>query len=229
MGWCVSSKTMNRYLDGEMPERAKERVREHLAECERCARAYESLRALEEAIRREAPTAGETPDVAGRVVGELQRRGAFLKARVAAGKRRLLGEGLWSGRMVAALSVAASFLLILGVAMNYVTNRDWTGRTEPVLADAERVLVRLVYVDPAEQAGRLAWAREEARKLSLPQRLAKVRGEAEPGWAGDLAPLETLFTVLAGGQPLPPEMADQLSGGALLERTARLHQNLLPG
>lgn len=229
MGGCVLRKTMNQYFDGDLPDRAAARVRDHLAECERCARAYESLQALERAIRREAPAPGETPELAARVVDELHRRGAFLRARVAAGKRRLLGESLWSVRMAAALSVAASLLVIVGAAMNHLTNREWASRTEPVLADAERVLVRLVYVDPADQALRLAWAREEAKKLALPDRLAKVRGEAEAGWAGDLAPIETMFAALAGGDPLPPEMAAQLSRGELLDRTARLHRNLLPG
>jgi len=229
MGACVPTKTMNQYLDGEIPDRAAARVREHLAECERCARAYESLRALEEAIRRGAPRTSETPNLAARVVEELHRRGAFFRARVASGKRRLCGESLWSVRMAAALSVAASLLVMAGVAVNHLASVGWAGRTEPVLADAERILVRLVYVDPADEARRLAWAREESRKLALPERLAKARDEAEAGWAGDLAPLETMFAALAAGEPLPAEMAAQLSKGELLERTARLHRNLLPG
>jgi anti-sigma factor RsiW len=55
MSWCVSRKTISQYLDGELPDRVAQRVREHLAECDRCARAYETLRALEEAIRQDPP------------------------------------------------------------------------------------------------------------------------------------------------------------------------------
>jgi len=228
MSWCVSSKTMSRYLDGELPDRAAARVRQHLVECERCARAYESLRALDEALRHNPPQA-EAPNLAERVVAELHRRGAFFKARIAADKRRMLGGRFLTVRMAALVSVAASLLVFVAVGFNHLTGGDWARRTEPVLADAERVLVRLVYVDPADEAVRLAWARDEARRLGLAERLAQARDGAGPGWAGHLAPLETMFAALAAGNPLPPEMAAQLSGGELLERAARLHRDLLPG
>jgi anti-sigma factor RsiW len=197
---------MSQYLDGELPERVGERVRRHLEECQACAEAFESMRAMDEALRRDVPAAGETPNLADRVVSELRGRGAFFKARV-----------------------AASLLVMAGVVLDSLTSDRWASRTEPVLADAERVLVRLVYVDAAEESQRLAWAREEVRKLALPQRLAHVRGEARAAWAGDLAPLEATFTVLAAGEPLSPELADQLTRGELLERAARLHRNLMPG
>lgn len=227
MGWCVSRKTISQYLDGELPDRVAQRVREHLAECDRCARAYETLRALEEAIRQDPPAA-TPPNLAARVVDELRRRGAFLKARIAAARDRVLGGRFFTVRMAAALSVAASLVVFCGLALDHVTCRDWARRTEPVLADAERVLVRLVYVDPAEEAHRLAWAREEARNLALPERLARARGEAEPTWAGNLAPLETMFVLLAGEDPISPEMGAKLNQGELLERAARLHRDLMP-
>jgi hypothetical protein len=107
------------------------------------------------------------------------------------------------------------------------------------VADAERVLVRLVFVDPSdavaakaqaqEEASRLVWAREESRKLALSARLAEARSGASPAVAQDLAYLETTFTLLADGRPLPPNLEADLKEGGALARAKRLHESLAPG
>ena len=187
------------------------------------------MRALDSAIRGAAHTLGDAPDVASRVTDDLRRRGAFFKARVTAGKRRMFGESLMSGRMVAALAVAAGILMLGVSGADYVTRRDWARQTAPVLADAERVLVRLVYVGKADDRGRLAWAREETKKLALPERFVEARSRAEPTWAKDLAPLETTFALLASGDRLPPQLVAQLTDGQLLGRATRLRETLARG
>jgi len=226
---CPNDKTLSRYLDGELSADAAARLREHLRVCARCAERYERIRAVEEAVRADVDASAEVPDLAPRVTAELGRRGAFLRARVAAGKRRLFGEGLRSWRMLAALSAAAGLVLIATAGMDWVTRRHWVRQTEPVLADAERVLVRLVYVRRDDTGRRLAWARDQTRKLDLVQRLSDARSAAEPAWHRDLGPLETTFALLAREDPLPPRLVDQLCGGELLGRTSRLRESLARG
>lgn len=186
------------------------------------------MRSVDESLR-SPPAARQTPDIAERVSAELQRRGAFFRARVAAARERVFGEGLLTLRMAASVAVAAS-ILALGVwGLDWVSRAEWALRTEPVLADAERVLVRLVYADEAGNAERLAWARREARKLAMPERLAEVRSRADAAVAGDLASLEAAFAVLSRGDSLPPDLAAQLAGGDLLFRASRLRRALAGG
>jgi len=229
MGECASDRTLSRYLDGDLPPPAAARVRAHVAACRRCRQRLAEMRALDDAIRAAAALPADAPDVASRVTDGLRRRAAFFKARVAAGKRRVFGDSLASGRMVAALAVAAGILMLGVSGADYVTRRDWARQTAPVLADAERVLVRLVYVENPEDSSRLAWARKEARKLALPERFLEARSHAQPGWARDLAPLETTFALLASGGPLPPQLVAQLSDGELLGRATRLREALTWG
>ncbi len=226
---CPSDKALSRYLDGELSGAAAGRLREHLRGCPRCAERHERLRAVDEAVRADAGPPAEVPDLARRVTGDLGRRGAFLRARVAAGKRRLFGDGLRSWRMLAALSAAAGLVLIAMAGMDWVIRRQWVRQTEPVLADAERVLVRLVYVERGETGRRLAWARDQTRKLDLAQRLSSARSGAGPAWHRDLGPLETTFTLLARADPLPPRLVERLCGGELLGRTSRLRESLARG
>jgi len=228
MGRCVSRKTMNRYLDDELPPSAAEGVRAHLDTCESCRREAQRLHALEKAVRCAAGPSAEAPDMAARVTEELRRRGAFFKARVAAARRRVLGDSLLSVRTVAALGVAATLVLMAAAGADHLTRAAWARRTDPILADAERVLVRLVYVRPGGERT-LEWAREEAKKLALSQRLAEARSGAGPAWSGDLAPLETTFTMLAQGQALPPDVLARLTDGELLKRTTDLRGRLSSG
>jgi len=226
MGWCLSHKAINQYLDGELSPRVAERVEEHLAGCPRCAEVLEDLRGADAALRRASPAAQPVPDIASRVTAELHRRGAFLKARVAAGNRRLFGSSPVAVQMAGAVAVAALVLLTVGLAMSHVTKQRWVGRAEPVLKDTELVLVQLVHVDVSR---RVAMARDESKRLGLSERLASVVGQAEPAWAGDLAPLEQTFRLLAEDQPLPPDLVARLNDGELLDRTIRLRQSLLRG
>jgi len=229
MGECASDSTLSQYLDGDLSPPAAETVRMHVAGCRRCRERLAEMRALDDAIRSDAHAPAGPPDVASRVTDDLRRRGAFFRARVAAGKRRMFGDSLVSGRMLAALAVAAGILMLAAAGVDHVTRRNWARRTAPVLADAERVLVRLVYVERSEKSRRLAWARDESKKLALPERLIEARSRAEPAWAKDLAPLEATFTLLASGGPLPPQLVAQLSDGQLLGRATRLRENLARG
>jgi len=229
MGHCPNDKTLSQYLDGELSPGAADCVRRHLAACDECAARYGRLHGLDDVLRSGATASGEAPDVASRVVSELGRRGAFFRARVAADKRRLLGTGLASWRMGAAVAAAVGIVLLGMAGMDYVTRWQWVRRTEPVLADAERILVRLVYVRSEDESHRLSWARDETRKLELAERLGKARSEAEPLWARDLAALETTFALLAGDEPVPENVVGQLSGGALLAQASRLRETLAHG
>ena len=229
MSGCASQRTLSVYLDGELSLAAAQRLRAHLAVCEGCRRALEGLQALDEAVRRQATPVAETPDVAARVTAELGGRGAFFKARLRAGRRRIFGESMVSLRMATALALAAGIVLVAAVGMERVTRDRWARRTAPVLADAEQVLVRLVYVKRGEEVGRMAWARDEARKLDLSPRLAEVRLHAGRVWSKDLAPLEATFAILAGNRPLPPDLAAQLSDGDLLAQATRLREDLAAG
>jgi len=229
MGECAGDRTLSRYIDGDLTPAAADKVGSHVAACDRCRQRLDEMRALDDALCGDADPLAGTPDLASRVTGDLGRRGAFFKARVTAGKRRLFGDSLVSGRMVAALAVAAGILMLGAAGVDHVTRRNWARKTEPVLADAERVLVRLVFVEGPEDSRRLAWAREEARHLALPERFLEARSGAEPAWAKDLAPLETTFTLLAGGGPLPAQLIAQLTGGELLGRATRLRETLARG
>ncbi|MFO8014096.1 MAG: anti-sigma factor [Phycisphaerae bacterium] len=229
MNPCPDDKTLNRYLDGEVGPRRAARVRGHLAQCERCARRYADLRGVEEAVRTAEDEPARVPDLAARVTGDLARRGAFFRARIAAGRRRLFGRWLLSWRMLGAV-MAAAVIVTLGFAgMDHLTQRQWARRTGPVLADAERVLVRHVYVTNEAEPDRLARAREEVRSLDLARRLDEVQASAEPAWARDLAPLAVTFTLMAEDDPLPEPIVHRLSDGGLLARACRLRETLARG
>jgi hypothetical protein len=226
---CPDEKTLNRYLDGELGPRRAARVREHLAQCERCASRYADLRGVEEAVRTGDDGAAAVPDLADRVTGDLSRRGAFFRARIAAGRRRLFGQWVLSWRMLGAV-VAAAMIVTVGFAgMDYLTQRQWACRTGPVLADAERVLVRLVYVKNEAEPQRLARAREEVRNLDLARRMDEVQSTAQPAWARDLAPLADTFSLMAEDEPLPEPLVHRLSDGELLARACRLRETLARG
>ena len=226
---CADDRTLSQYLDGDLTPAPAERIAAHVAACDRCRERLDKMRALDGAIRADPDPPADPPDVASRVTNDLRRRGAFFTARVAAGRRRLFGDSLASARMLAALAVAAGIVMLATAGLDHVTRRNWARRTAPVLADAERVLVRLVYVEGHRDGPRLAWARQEVKKLALPERLLDVRSRAEPAWAKDLAPLEATFTLLAGDSPLPPLLVAQLSGGELLGRATRLRETLALG
>lgn len=229
MSACPDEKTLNRYLDGELAGRRAARLRSHLAQCERCARRYADLRGVEEAVRSAEDESATVPDLAACVTGDLARRGAFFRARIAAGRRRLFGQWLLSWRMLGAV-VAAAVIVTLGAAgMDYMTQRQWARRTRPVLADAERILVRLVYVKNEAEPERLARAREEVRSLDLARRLGEAQSSADPGWARDLAPLAATFILLADNEPLPEPLVHRLSDGQLLARACRLRETLTRG
>jgi len=229
MGPCPDDKTLSRYLDGELAQRRAARLREHLARCDRCAQRYEDLRRIEQAVLATPGEPAAVPDLASRVTGDLARRGAFFRARIAAGKRRLFGQWVLSWRMLGAVAAAVA-IVVLGLAgMDYVTRQQWARETGPVLADAERVLVRLVYVKNESEPQRLARARDEVRKLDLAKRLGQARSSAEPGWARDLAPLATTFSLMAEEEPLPAGLVHRLSGGELLTRACRLRETLACG
>jgi anti-sigma factor RsiW len=216
------------YLDDRLPPATAARVRAHVAECAACARTLDEMRRVDDVVRKATVPSAEVPDLAGRVTEELSRRGAFLSARVAAGKRRLFGE-VPVGRTAAALAAAAVLLVAAFIGLDRLTRDSWARRAAPVVADAERVLVRLVYVEAPQEASRLAWARDETRKLALSARLAETRQGASPLLADDLAYLEEAFARLADGQPLPPALWTQLSDGEALQRVAYVRDRLADG
>jgi hypothetical protein len=228
VGRCMTSKTRSRYLDGDLPPAASLDVEAHVAECPACERALAEMKDLDALVRRTAPAATNTPDVAGRVTADLRRRGAFLGARVAARRRKLFGESrnLRFGA-AAALASAACVVIIVVLGNYYPSTGAWDRRTAPVVADAERVLVRLVNVStPDEERTRMAWAREEVRKLGLSDRLAEARAGAKPAVAGDLAYLENAFLRLTAEEPLPSTLQAELTSGDVLERAVRVRDTL---
>ena len=232
MGRCVDGKVLGQYMDGELSPVAAERVRAHVAGCAVCADALQELRAVEDALRQRLPDrqagvpTGRTPDLAKRVTADLRRRGAFLAARISAGKRRLVGDRVPLGRAVAVVSLAASILVLAFAGFDILSRNEWARRTAPVVADAERVLVRLVRVDPAEQEEALARARREAENLALPERLADTRAGADTNLVLDLGSLQRAFALLTAERDLPPELVAQLHRGDLLEHTERLRESL---
>jgi len=221
----VPKKVLSRYVDGDLAEAEADRVRRHVEGCPVCAAGVEKMRAVDEAIRREA-TVGALPDVAGPVTADLAGRGAFLGARIAAGRRRLFGERTAGGRLAAVASLAALIVVLTLAGMDYATREEWKRQTEPVLADAQRVLVRLVLVDREEQQAAFARARELARDLALSQRLADARAGAKADEAEELDALGRAFARLAEGGELAPELVAQLERGDLLRRAERLREDL---
>ncbi|MCX5674566.1 MAG: zf-HC2 domain-containing protein [Planctomycetota bacterium] len=228
MGRCVAGKMLSCYLDDRLPPAMAARVGAHLAECAACARALDEMRSVDDVVRKATVPSAEVPDLAGRVTEDLSRRGAFLAARVAAGKRRLFGE-VPVARAAGVLAAAAVLLVAVFIGLDRLSCDRWSRRAAPVVADAERVLVRLVYVEAPQEASRLAWARDETRKLALSSRLAETRQGAAPSLADDLAYLEEAFARLADGQPLPPALWTQLSDGEALQRVAHLRDWLADG
>lgn len=225
MGCCMSKAVLSRYLDGETSPAVADRVGRHVAACPLCARALEELRSVDAAIRREVGP-GAVPDLAGRVAGDLEARGALWAARIAAGKRRLFGERVPIGRAAAVLSAAAAIVLAALVGLDYLNRQAWERRSEPVLADARRVLVHLVLVTPEEQEQALVRARALTRELALAQRLAALESGADAGRAGDLGDLASAFARLAGEADLEPELRAVLERGDLLRQTDRLRESL---
>jgi anti-sigma factor RsiW len=225
----VASKTLSRYLDGDLSPAASRDVEAHLAECPACERALAEMKALDDVVRRAGPSTAEAPDVAGRVTADLRRRGAFLRARVTSRRRRFFGETrLTLGAVAAAVSAACVVIALMATA-DSSPGGAWSRRTAPVVADAERVLVRLVNVPtPDEERTRLAWARQEARKLDLSDRLAEARAGAQPALAGDLAYLENTFQELTREEPLSSALHEELTSGNVLERAVRVRDTLQP-
>jgi len=228
MDRCVAGKALSQYLDGELDPAAEAEVDRHVTACPACASALDRMEAVEAAVRGQAAPGGETPDLASRVTAELRGRGEFFVARVAAGRRRVLGERSVGARMAASFALAAVVVACAVTGLDWSTRRAWVRRTEPVLADAERVLVRLVLVDlEAEaQAQALARAREQSREFALSERLAEVRAGAGAAVADDLAYLETTFSLLAGGRPLPADLVAALAQGEVLKRAERVRESL---
>ena len=224
MGRCMSAKLLSRYLDDDLVPTARREVQEHMAACAACRRRLLEMEAMDEAVRRSARDSGEAPDVSERVVGELRHRGAFVRARMAAGRRQVFGGSLLTARMAGALAAAAVLLVVTLLGTTYLTHEAWARRTAPVMVDARKVLVRLVAVEsPSDAETRLVGARETARELDLSDRLAQVRLGADPALAGDLTYLETTFTLLARGDPLPAGLqADLQTGEALGRAEARV-------
>jgi anti-sigma factor RsiW len=226
---CVTAKTLSRYLDGDLPPAVSREVQAHLAECRACERALGQMKALDDVVRQAGTRPSEAPDVAGRVTAELGRRGAFLRARITDRKRTLFGESRLTLPVAASLLVAACVVMAVLAGVDHASRGAWNRRTAPVVADAERVLVRLVNVaTPDEERARLAWARQEARKLGLPDRLAEARSGAKPALACDLAYLENTFTLLVREEPLPSTLQAELAAGDVLERVVRVRDNLQP-
>jgi anti-sigma factor RsiW len=227
VGRCVTAKTLSRYMDGDLPSETVRDVDAHVAQCAVCRQTLAEMRAMDEAVRQSAVVPGEVPDVAAGVTAELRRRGAFWRARVTTGKRRIFGEGNgWLPTGIALMAAASLAVAILG-GMDWLTRDAWNRRTAPVVADAERVLVRLVRMDsPADGQARMVWARQEARKLALPDRLAEARQGASPAFSSDLAYLQTAFAMLAREEPLPSALQDQLKDGDALQRAVRLREVL---
>lgn len=52
---CIAERRLGAYLDGELPVRAARRIERHIAGCDACRRAFESLGALRAALRDAAP------------------------------------------------------------------------------------------------------------------------------------------------------------------------------
>lgn len=226
MGRCVAHKTLSEYADGELTPRAADEVRCHLVECTKCSGALAAMQETEAVVRCHISVEVQVPDLSSRVTEELRQRGEFFLARVAAGKRRVFGERSVSMRMAASIALAAAILVVAVAGLDYASRREWARRTDPVLADAERVLVRLTLVDlKAEEEG-LAKAREEARHFALSERLGRARVGAAAGLADDLAYLETTFSLLADGSPLPPDLLAALAQGEVLKRTEQLRKSL---
>jgi hypothetical protein len=228
MGRCIAGKALSQYLDGELDPAAAAEVKRHVAACPVCASALAGMEAVEARVRGWKAPDGETPDVASRVTADLRGRGEFFVARVAAGRRRVFGERSVGARMAASFALAAAVVACAVMGLDWATRRAWVRRTEPVLADAERVLVRLVLVDlEAEaQAQALARAREQSREFALSERLAEARAGAGAAVADDLAYLETTFSLLAGGRPLPADLVAALAGGEVLKRAERVRESL---
>lgn len=228
MGRCVAGKALSQYLDGELDPAAAAEVAGHVAACPACAGALARMEGVEAAVRGQAAPGGETPDLASRVTGELRGRGEFFVARVAAGRRRVFGERSVGARMAGSFALAAVVVACAVMGLDWSTRRAWVRRTEPVLADAERVLVRLTLVDLEAEAHAeaIAQAREQSREFSLSERLAEVRTGAGASVADDLAYLETTFSLLAGGGPLPADLVTALAQGDVLKRAERVRDSL---
>jgi len=226
MGRCFEQRTLSEYLDGELAMCASEHVRSHLAECEKCSRVLADLQETEAVVKRYGRLNGEVPDLAARVTEELRQRGEFVWARAAARRRKLFGEHAMSLRIIGAAALAAVILLAAFVGLDQASRRAWAARTDPVLADAERVLIRLTLVDPRADEEALAKAREEAREYEIPTRLAEVRSGVGAGLVEDFACLQSTFSLLVEGRPLPPELAASLAQGDLLKKTEHLRGSL---
>lgn len=223
MGRCVSPKSVSRYLDGDLGPAAAQQIQAHLVACSSCRRVLEEMTHVDEAVRAEGAADGEAPDVSARVVAELRHHGAFARARMSEGRRRVFGEGLFTARMAASLAAAAVVVGLAMVGSRHLTHEAWAERATPVVADARRVLVQLVAVDMVgEQQERVAVARETSRKLDLSQRLAQVRSGANSSLAADLSYLESTFNILAAGEPLPDNLQNDLRTGEALARAERV-------
>jgi len=226
MGRCVAGKALSQYLDGELDPAAAAEVARHLAACPACASAMAEMKAVDAAVREGKMPADAVPDLASRVTAQLRDRGAFFVARVDARRRRLFGAE--AAGMRVAMSFALALVVMVGVVagLDWATQRAWVRRTEPVLADAERVLVRLQLVDLAAEGGALVRAREESQQFALSERLAVARRGAAAVTVGDLAYLESAFSILARGDPLPPDLAAALARGDVLKCAERVREAL---
>jgi len=224
---CPSRRMLSTYLDGGLHPSVRRRLERHLAGCGRCARRLAEMEAVDRLLRAlAAPVEGPVPALAPRVTEALRRRGAFLRARVEAGRRRLFGRPGPTWRGAVSLGAAAALVFVGLAFLDWASEALWSRRAAPTLVDAEHVLVRLVHVPPGEAERRLAWARAETRRLALPQRLREVRAEAAPNWEPALASLEAAFRRLAAEEPLAPDLWACLERGDLLARTSRLRRRL---
>ncbi len=222
----MARRILSQYHDGELAPVAARRARRHVEACPRCAEALLEMETVDTAVRAVAVGAATTPDIARAVTSDLKARGAFFSARVAAGRRRLFGGRVAVARAAAAVVLAAVLVAAVFAGLDRLSREDWARQTAPVLADADRVLVRLVYVDPEARPDALSRARAEARQLGLPERLADVGSKAGPALAPEFGYLTRTFEVLAGTQEIPADVAEGLARGDVRDRVVRLREDL---
>ena len=146
---CVATRVLSRYLDRELSADGAEHVRRHLAACRNCAARADVHWLAEQAIRRSAPPAGPAPDLAERTVRALRQRGAFLGARLAAGRQRVFGRRRFGRREVTRFALAAAVVLVAVAWLDVVTRLDWRHVPgTPALAGGKAVIIRPVVAEP---------------------------------------------------------------------------------
>ena len=139
--------SLNAYVDGELPERQRRIVKDHLASCEACRRRLEEIRKIDLLFQGTLPVPPVPDGLAMRIITKARKRQSVrdLKWRLAS---LAWNPFKWVAEFSAAMKLAACITVLLALVLGLsLDGRGVTGRN--MYIEPEKNLYGLEWFDPA--------------------------------------------------------------------------------